>query len=198
MTEKNIQELEKELERLQKLVFYDELTGLLNRRGFETEALKMFQAISLGGQGAQLRQYRVPFAVLFLDIDNFKHINDSLGHAAGDQVLQHIATLLRTHLRTGDIIGRWGGEEFVAAFLGTPIEATRIVAEKVRAFIEKTPTEVEGTSVSVTASIGIAEYADDQDLFKLVDRADEAMYLAKTTGKNRVVLMDDPALQKLL
>lgn len=181
--EKDIKQLEKELARLQKLVFYDELTGIFNRRGFSEEAGKAFRAVSFSRIEIERRiGFQIPFSLLFIDLDDFKKINDTCGHEAGDKALKKVAQVLKTNLRSSDIFGRWGGEEFIVVLLGANANAAKNVAEKLRQDIEKT---------KLSASIGVVSYGKEKSLVKLIDFADKAMYRAKKKGKNRVVALDN-------
>lgn len=192
MTEKrNIEELMAELERLRKLVYFDELTGVLNRRGFQEEAGKIFQAVSLGRTELERRiQRQIPFSIVFLDIDDFKHINDRYGHAAGDVALRGVAMMTQKHLRSGDLIGRWGGEEFVIALVGAGKSIAKAVAEKLRSFISEVKLPLDGETVQLTASLGVVQYGGEDSLLEIINNADKAMYQAKQEGKNRVVVLE--------
>lgn len=186
---KNRRDMLRELNRLRKLVFYDELTGVLNRRGFMEEAQKAFRAVSFSRKHTERRAgLRIPFVVLFLDIDDFKKLNDTYGHDAGDRALKKVAALLKKNLRLQDIIGRLGGEEFVVALLGTRAETAHMVAERIRWDIHHGRFVAKGRrGIHVTASIGIAAHNGERDLNELIHNADEAMYRAKKKGKNRVI-----------
>ncbi len=189
MPKQSIEQLEKELERLQKLVHYDELTDVLNRRGFKEEAEKAFRAVSFGRSTIERRiGFQIPFSIIFLDIDNFKKINDTYGHDAGDTVLQKVAGILHNRLRISDLFGRWGGEEFIIALLGANIETAKAVAEQLREGIEHLKIPFKGERLTVTASLGITEYNNEKDLSELINKADKAMYNAKQKGKNRVIV----------
>ncbi|MEK9208703.1 MAG: GGDEF domain-containing protein, partial [Patescibacteria group bacterium] len=118
-TEGQIKKLEDEIERLRHLVYFDELTGVLNRRGFLHEADAEFRLISSGTSTVERRVgVQIPFAVVFCDLDDFKMLNDTHGHAAGDEALKLGSNVFSDSLRQGDMIGRWGGEEFVIALAG--------------------------------------------------------------------------------
>ena len=185
----DIGKLVAELERLRKLVYYDELTGVLNRRVFQEEAGKIFHAVSLGRTELERRiQRQIPFSVVFLDIDDFKHINDRYGHAAGDKALREVAAMAQKHLRSGDLIGRWGGEEFVIALVGAGQGVAKAVAEKLRLFISGVKLPLDGETVQLTASLGVVQYGSERSLLELIDNADKAMYQAKQGGKNRVIV----------
>ncbi len=182
-----IRKLERELRRLQKLVFYDELTGVLNRRGFKDEAEKAFRVVYPSARHQNRRTpMPVRFCILFTDIDNFKKINDTFGHEVGDKALKRIGAALRKTLRSEDLFGRWGGEEFVVALLWARAAQARMVAERIRRNIEQINLKVKNRRVPVTASIGIALHSREKDIFELIQTADKAMYRAKKLGKNRV------------
>lgn len=177
----DIEKLETELEHLKKLVYYDELTGILNRRGFTEEAGKAFRAISFGRAAIERRiGFQIPFSVLFIDLDDFKKLNDTRGHEAGDKALKKVAEILRAGLRASDIFGRWGGEEFAVALLGANVDVAKNVAEKLRRDI---------VEAGLSASIGVASYQKEKSLAELIDFADKAMYQAKKKGKNRVMVV---------
>lgn len=181
-------EMVRELNALRKLVFYDELTGVLNRRGFRDEAEKAFRAVYPPARFRDRRSLlKLPFCVLFMDLDNFKHINDSFGHAVGDRVLKRTGVVLRKALRTEDLFGRWGGEEFVVALLGARVAQAHMVAERIRRNVQHMNLKVLGRRVPTTASIGLASHAKEKDLSELIRNADKAMYQAKKKGKNRVI-----------
>ncbi len=128
-------------------------------------------------------RYKTPFSVIMLDIDDFKEINDTYGHDEGDIVLQRIADILLTQSRESDIVGRWGGEEFLIICQQSKVAGAQIVAEKICRTIEK---EVFANNVTVTASFGVAEYSDKTKQTVIV-RADNALYEAKKEGKNKVI-----------
>ncbi|RLB57680.1 MAG: hypothetical protein DRI34_07160 [Deltaproteobacteria bacterium] len=127
--------------------------------------------------------------MLMLDVDHFKHYNDNNGHLAGDQLLEHLARLLRENLRSTDIAGRFGGEEFCVALLDTELKSARRVAEKIRRVVERAefPGQEKQPEGKLTVSIGVAELdLDDDQLDDLIERADQALYRAKAGGRNRV------------
>ncbi len=180
--QKHIEELEQEIELLKSLVLFDPLTGLHTRQGFKEEVLPFFHlAISSKSTGIKRRSLHLEtLSVLFIDIDNFKEINDANGHTEGDRVLKKVAQIIEKVMRETDFIARWGGDEIVATVLGaSEQEAAEKVAEKVRATVE--------AQAGVTISVGVAELSGGDDtLEKLIDRADKAMYVSKTTQRNMV------------
>jgi diguanylate cyclase (GGDEF)-like protein len=154
----------------------DPLTGVPNRRAFLDS---LVQALSLGRRRAE------PVAVLVVDVDHFKHVNDSAGHAAGDQILVAVAQLLSSKLRAGDRLGRLGGEEFGVVVQGA---GPTLVAERLREAIAAHPVAVEGRSFQMTVSIGVVASAScEEDPRSLLARADELMYEAKGRGRNQVI-----------
>jgi two-component system, cell cycle response regulator len=157
----------------------DSLTGILNRRAFMEWATRELR---------QALRYDHPFAVILLDVDKFKKINDLRGHASGDLVLASVARIISDAVRSCDVVARWGGEEFVLALPCTPLGGAMEVAERVRASIEAaTVYDVNKERVPVTASLGVAQLQAQESVEQLLDRADRAMYGAKNAGRNRVV-----------
>lgn len=164
----------------------DALTGLLNRRAFLE---------STGREVARTKRYGDKLSIALLDVDHFKHINDKRGHAAGDLVLSALGKLLARALRTSDIVARWGGEEFVLVLPSTGLDGAEQTAERVRELLEgATIKDGNGEVIPVTASFGVAAYSAGESLEQVIDRADRAMYSAKSGGRNRVVCDRPPVL----
>jgi two-component system cell cycle response regulator len=164
---------------LQVMASTDMLTNVHNRRSL----------FELGNKQLNIaRRYQRPLTLIILDVDHFKNINDTYGHAAGDIVLINIAKACKTLLRTADIFGRYGGEEFVAVCPETDMDGTAKLAERLRELIENmTIPEINGLP-KVTISLGVAELADnDTDITHAINRADKALYQAKLSGRNKVV-----------
>jgi diguanylate cyclase (GGDEF)-like protein len=159
----------------------DTLTGVLNRRGF------LDAAGDLMGRRSRDKE---PVSVLTFDLDHFKSINDRFGHHVGDAALRLFATVTRTTMRTSDIIGRWGGEEFVALVPGNLADASS-AAERVRAAFERAAVAFEGHPIAATVSIGVACGSPNASIEALIARADVAMYRAKVNGRNRVETADE-------
>lgn len=168
-------------EELQRLASSDALTGLANRRVLIE---------SLGAEGNRVRRYGGTLSLLMLDIDHFKQVNDTWGHAAGDEVLRAVARIVKQSLRDVDISARYGGEEFVIVLPETALAGAVQIAERLRLAIATTPVTLAepsaGQKVTVTVSIGIAEAASLESGETLISRADAAMYRAKEGGRNRV------------
>jgi diguanylate cyclase (GGDEF)-like protein len=158
---------------------FDALTGLANRRYFAKAAEKAVE---------HARRHHRPLSVLALDLDFFKRVNDTWGHAAGDRVLQVTARSFENALREDDLAARLGGEEFAAILLDTDLEQARTIAERIRVAVQDTPVSLEsGATVSQTLSIGIALYDENEsDLSATQERADAALYAAKNHGRNCV------------
>ena len=158
---------------------YDDLTGILNRRGF-------FDGISCLAYLAKRKHFTS--AMLMIDIDHFKRVNDTLGHQAGDSVLKTVADIIKKNIRDSDILGRYGGEEFLVFFPEIQKESVRALAEKIRCAIETDTHQ----SVPVTASIGCSstkiQGTIEQEIYDLINTADQFMYKAKEKGRNQVVL----------
>ncbi len=169
-------QVEKKLERLAAV---DDLTGLWNRRYF---------IHALENEIERVKRYGQCFTILTMDIDHFKLVNDTHGHAAGDAVLQHMAAILKDGLRQTDMPGRVGGEEFSILLPNTGLEDAASLAERLRMTIEKTPAVYADKALYVTVSIGLADYhRDSVSLDELVLQADKALYKAKESGRNQVV-----------
>jgi len=164
---------------LRELAATDALTTLPNRRHFMTRiAAELTRIKGLGGRGS---------AVLMCDLDHFKHINDTFGHAIGDGVLQHFAKMLRAQLREIDLVGRIGGEEFAVVLPDTDIERARVFARGVQRRIADTPYSSGGRPIPLTVSIGISDlHTMDDDAELALSRSDRALYFAKQRGRNRI------------
>lgn len=176
--EARIQHLERELEVTSHLIRHDQLTGVLNRRGLEEICDKEI---------ARAVRHTSPLCLALLDIDNFKKLNDSLGHDAGDEALVHLASVVRETLRPQDTAARLGGEEFVLIFPDTDLEQataamTRVQRELTRRFFMH-----DNQKILITFSAGVTQMQDGDTRDTMIKRADEAMYEAKKTGKNRVI-----------
>jgi len=179
---KKLQETQLELEeanrKLTEQAIKDDLTGAYNRRYFMSQASKHHNFQS---------RYETPVSVLMLDIDNFKHVNDSYGHQAGDSALIAFADACKVNLRNTDLFCRLGGEEFTISMPGLGLESAIIAAEKIRYLIEQLKIEHNNTSISLTVSIGVVELQPQESLEGALNRADKALYAAKHSGRNCVI-----------
>ena len=171
-------ELGKALEEVQRLAITDSLTGLYNRRHFLELAEHELQ---------RARRYRRFLSAIMLDIDHFKQVNDTYGHAAGDHVLKEVADCCRQVMRKEDVLGRYGGEEFVIMLPESNLSATCQVAERLRQSIAQKTIDTEVGPVMVTVSLGVITLGDEcSTLETLLAGADQDLYLAKRSGRNRV------------
>ncbi len=172
-------DLLRRLESLEELALIDPLTRLPNRRCLE-------KALAMRLAGYQ-RHGNPPVGVIFVDIDHFKNVNDTYGHGRGDEVLKMVAQTMRGALREFDILGRWGGEEFVALILYADVQALEHVAERIRSLVELS--WIDGNPpICVTVSVGGTLAMPDEAMETLIERADDLMYHSKRQGRNRVTL----------
>ncbi len=166
--------------KLRHLSQHDGLTGLLNRRAMEQ---------LLDREAQRLQRFGQPYAVLLVDIDHFKRVNDQLGHAVGDVVLTRVAALLGEQAREVDRVARFGGEEFCVLLPHTQREGALQAAERFRAAVRQQPIEWEDQRLPITVSVGVAAASDPAETVEaLLHRADQAMYRAKAQGRDRVIL----------
>ena len=173
-------ELAQALEQIRQLATHDDLTGLLNRRAM-LDRMQLEQRRSLRSGS--------PLLIAQLDIDHFKAVNDTHGHAAGDLVLQSFADTVRRNVRDTDVLARWGGEEFVLLLCDTPAADAVTLMERLRQAVQamQVPVAQGGQPITVTVSIGLARHAPADPLAGTLERADRALYAAKAGGRNRVV-----------
>jgi len=165
---------------LKRLAVTDELTQLYNRSHFlEKMACEMRRCVRYGAE----------MTLLLIDLDDFKAVNDSFGHIAGDEVLKEVAAVLPSCVRDSDMVGRYGGEEFVVYLVHTGLDGAQVPAERVRASVAGKVFDFPGGRYSITASIGVAVYAGDPKVGRddFINMADVALYQAKAAGKNRAV-----------
>lgn len=171
--------------RMEQLATTDELTGLYNRRHFFTLAEIEFERAA---------RYSKLLSVIMLDIDHFKFINDTYGHLAGDEVLAHLASITTQSLRKIDIVGRYGGEEFIILLPESGAEDACTAAERLREMIATHDTATRAGIVHITVSLGVTTFSDSgETLETMLDRADQALYIAKERGRNCYHLMERPS-----
>ncbi len=174
-------QIEKQRKELQQMAITDGLTGLYNRRHFMKCLMHEFR---------QATRYTLPMCILMLDLDFFKEVNDIHGHQMGDSVLRRVAKIIQNVIRTTDIAGRYGGEEFCVVLTNTWVEGGRFLADRIRENISAEKfSPVTGEPFGITCSIGMAMLDDHvADPMQLLDAADQGLYDAKAKGRNRLVL----------
>ncbi|MDR0528801.1 MAG: diguanylate cyclase [Zoogloeaceae bacterium] len=179
--EERIQGLEKELSETSHMIRHDQLTGALNRRGLDE---------MLSKEIARAGRHDLPICVAMLDIDDFKKLNDSQGHVAGDQALIHLASVIRDVLRPQDTVARYGGEEFLIIFPDTAMEEASVAMQRLQRDLTRRFFMFQNQRLLITFSAGIAQLAAGEEKESVIKRADAAMYAAKKSGKNRVMLSE--------
>ncbi|WP_423823737.1 diguanylate cyclase [Salinisphaera sp. SPP-AMP-43] len=176
-------ELQQAHAKLQQIATQDELTGLGNRRQL-TEYFDREQS--------RAERYSRPLSVALVDFDHFKQLNDQYGHAAGDAALQLFAKVANATLRSSDLVGRWGGEEFIIVLPDTPVDAAKTVIDRLLGNIRTAPFEPGSHRVVLTASAGLASTLGKESLEDVLSRADGALYAAKAAGRDRALMSADP------
>jgi len=171
-----VNELEGELRRLSEEVSTDQLTQIANRRGL----LQAFEA-----ERSRIERVGTPLCVGLLDIDNFKRLNDELGHSVGDEALRSLAAVVSKTLRPTDVTARYGGEEFVVLLPDTPVEEGQVILTRLQRSLSGGLFMHENKQVFVTFSAGVTAYRPGERIEDALERADQALYEAKRTGKNR-------------
>ena len=183
-----IKELESEVLSLKELVYKDELTGLYNRRGFKDEATPFLKESNSFKKFPEKRKTLIikNFSLILFDIDNFKKINDTYGHPAGDMVIQFVSQIIEDRVRELDLVARWGGEEIIVGLPGANLDDAFKIADDIREKISKTSLKYGDKEIRLTLSGGISSSGRDK-LEMLIQKADEALYEAKNSGKNKIV-----------
>ena len=189
---------EKEIENLKSFADYDFLTGLYNRQGFLREAERFVELLKDSEKffkgGKERRKFAISnFSIIFTDLDNLKKLNDKYGHKAGDKYIKICADVFKKTLRDIDIIGRWGGDEFVVGLIDTDINEAEKVAKKLKAALSRAKVKV-APGIKPSASFGVIAAKNNEgkifsDLLKLLEKSDKAMYQAKKKeGKGAIVV----------
>lgn len=177
-------------EKLESMARTDTLTDIANRGHLMIRGQEEFERLRRYGMK---NSPALTLGCIMIDLDHFKLVNDSKGHLAGDRVLKGVAARLKESVRPYDVIGRYGGEEFVVLLPDTNLEQSLLVAERIRVAINSVPIDFEGHSIDVTVSLGVScSNSSDQGLNDLLKRADEGMYKAKEAGRNRVAWVYHP------
>ncbi|HYE33954.1 diguanylate cyclase [Methylocaldum sp.] len=183
-TQQLLQRMQDELKESRTLAQVDPLTGVLNRRGLD---------IILTREFTRTRRQKDQMSIGMIDIDLFKHINDTYGHDAGDQALVHLVMAARGLLRPQDIFARMGGEEFVAIFPGGNASGATFVLDRLRALLDRIPLRYKGKAIPVRISAGVAQMHPGDTVSDLMRRADRCLYKAKDSGRNLVINETDLA-----
>lgn len=186
-TQERMQKLQEELQQLSEVVRIDQLTGVLNRRGMDE---------ALNTEIARFKRSGESLSVALLDIDNFKSLNDQHGHAVGDQALKHLASVVKRAVRPTDIVTRMGGEEFVVILPNTNLDEAVVTMSRLQRSLTKEYFLGNNQKLLITFSAGVALFNTEDDVSSILLRADQSMYLAKKSGKNRV--MTERELQNTL
>ena len=177
--EQRIEQLKSQLELVNRLVREDQLTGALNRRGLDD---------ALEREAARAKRAGSCLCVALMDIDNFKNINDSFGHQVGDIVLVHLVAIIKETIRSNDLIGRYGGEEFLLLLPDSRLDEALAVMGRLQCELAAKPISWARQRLLVTFSAGVAVYSPGETLEALINRADAALYEAKRVGKDRVIV----------
>ncbi len=167
------------IERLANIAMHDELTSLPNRRYLESFLAYRFE---------EYHRFGRHFAVLFADIDDFSNVNNTYGHDTGDMVLKNIASSISLSIRRNDLVGRWGGEEFLGVYSISRPDELQTIAERFRFLVENTEVVSQEETIHTTVSVGITAIGPEDTIQSLVERADHLMYESKRAGKNRVTI----------
>ena len=164
---------------LEGMAYVDALTGLANRRFLEAQIQRKFD---------ELHRYGWPFAIVFIDIDHFKRVNDVHGHAVGDRTLKVVADTMLKSSRSFDVVGRWGGEEFVCVVFNVSLETLAGIAQRVRVLVARSGLFIEMEEVKVTVSVGATMALADDTPETLMARADALLYRSKESGRDTVTV----------
>ncbi len=183
---RKINQLKKEIKRLKELVYKDELTKLYNRRGFKEEADKFIHEVITSKKYQEKRKSFLikNFSLIVFDIDNFKKLNDTYGHEAGDQALRLISQLILERVREVDIVARWGGEEIIVGLVGASETDAFKIADDIREKIERMKLKWRGKVIKFTINGGVASFDKIKKFEELFRQADKSLYEAKNSGKN--------------
>lgn len=171
-------------------LMHDSRTGL-KAKSYLEERLEDIISSFKNPENKERKEGFKNLSLLFCDIDNFKKINDTLGHLVGDEVLKKVSEIINENIRVVDIVCRWGGDEIVVALLGANEEEAIKIAEKIRLAVEDGTKDKETKDIGVTMSIGVISYEEGLNMELITDRADRAMYWAKKEGRNKVIKYSD-------
>ncbi len=174
-----------------KLATFDDLTGLLTRRAFYQSCRSLLELI---------KRNNATMTLTYIDIDSFKTINDTFGHAAGDETLKTFTSVINKLIRKSDLVARLGGDEFILALPYTGLEDSKVVIERIKKACENACVEYKNNSIKFTISIGVSStaLANDQSLHQLIKESDDALYEAKKLGKNCIVYFQDKQINSIV
>ncbi|MBN2038843.1 MAG: GGDEF domain-containing protein [Spirochaetes bacterium] len=175
----NVKYIETRMKELEEMAMMDNLTRLANRNYIEKEMSLRLE---------ENKRYDVPFGIIFLDIDHFKKFNDTYGHDVGDLVLKYVAETLVKNSRPFDVIGRWGGEEFIGIMRNIEGEYLKIFADRLRMLIESSYIKQDENILQVTVSMGVTNVHIDDNIKSIIKRADNLLYKSKNNGRNRITM----------
>jgi diguanylate cyclase len=172
-----INRVHEDLERAEAMAVTDPLTELPNRRGLDA---------AISREMSRARRHKSELCFAIIDIDHFKRINDQHGHAVGDQALVHLADVIRPGIRDTDVVGRFGGEEFLLLLPDTPLASAEFTVSRLLRTLERSPLHTRNGEVTMTFSAGLAQWQPGESAEQVIERADQAMYAAKRAGRARV------------
>jgi diguanylate cyclase len=189
MAKSNIRQLKKEIQKWKGLACRDELTGLYNRRGFREESEKFIKEAVYSKKHPHRRKsfFVKNFSLVIFDIDDFKKINDTHGHQAGDKALKGLSSLILKKVRDTDLVARWGGEEIVLGLVGANEKNAYEIAEDIRKKVRSSHARSDGKKIGFTISGGVVSFSKIVSFNKIFYLADRALYKAKKRGKNCIV-----------
>jgi diguanylate cyclase len=176
-----LDQMHQELEQAQSMAITDPLTALPNRRGIE---------IALSREMSRARRTKSSLCLAIIDIDHFKRVNDEFGHAAGDRALVHLARVTSPTIRETDVLGRYGGEEFLLVLPDTELGGAAFVLKRLLTIVERTPLDLDGRELRILFSAGLTQWQDTDTAERLITRADQAMYRAKEAGRARIAVAE--------
>lgn len=176
-----MEHIKEEMQETRQWLQEDTLTGAQNRRGMD---------MTLSREIARAKRYKTSLSVAMIDVDHFKRINDKYGHDAGDAMLVHLSTVIKSVLREADVLVRYGGEEFLVVLPDSDIRGANYVVDRLKQVIQKSPMIYEGKKIEATFSGGIAQLKTDENGHALIIRADKSLYEAKQAGRNCIKIAD--------
>lgn len=189
---KENEELKEKIRHIENLLTLDPLTEVYNRRYIEEELKTLFDEVEAIKQNKERRTGKEDqLSIIFLDIDDFKKVNDNYGHEAGDIVLKEVSGLIKRNIRSSDKVARYGGEEFIIVLVKASKEDAYQKAEHVRTLISQTKIKINTKDfLSVTVTLGVASLSNEKSIKELLNKADKVLYEGKKTGKNKTTIAE--------